>query len=62
MKTPQGSMSVKCFNYILYGHDMQFPELVILKDLAGDEYLLNMKKVTNFTDTPEKFTKKSEQL
>lgn len=58
VKTAQGDISVKCFNYILYGQDMQFPELVILKDLAGDEYLLNMKKVTNFTDTMDNFTKR----
>lgn len=56
VKTDNGNISVKCLNYILYGQDMQFPELVLLKDLAGDEYLLNMKKITHFSDSPERFS------
>lgn len=58
VSTESGDISVKCFNYILYGQDIQFPELVLLKDLSGAEYMLNMKKISNFADTSEKFTKR----
>ena len=58
VRTPQGVLSAKCFNYILYGNEMQFPEMVLIKDLSGDEYILNMKKMTNFQDSPENFIKR----
>ncbi|MBJ01019.1 MAG: hypothetical protein CME67_07280 [Halobacteriovoraceae bacterium] len=58
VKTEQGILSAKCFNYILYGKEMQFPEMLLLKDLKGDEYILNMKKMTNFQDTPENYIKR----
>lgn len=56
IRTDKGEIGVKCFNYILYGKDMQFPELVILKDLAGNEYMLNMKKISNFAEPYGDFT------
>lgn len=55
VKTPNGMIEVKCFNYILYGQEMQFPELVLLKDLNGDEHMLNMKKISSFSDSQERF-------
>jgi len=58
LKTENGIINAKCFNYILYGKEMQFPEMVLLKDLNGDEYILNMKKVTNFTDQADNFIKR----
>ena len=32
VKTEQGILSAKCFNYILYGKEMQFPEMILLSD------------------------------
>lgn len=58
VKTPNGKIEVQCFNYILYGQEMQFPELVLLKDLNGDEYMLNMRKISSFSDSQERFLKR----
>lgn len=55
VKTDNGTMSAKCFNYILFGQDMQFPELLVVKDLAGTEHLLTMRKISAFSDTSERF-------
>jgi len=58
IKTESGDIDLTFYNYILFNGQLEFPEIIYLKDLAGDMYEIKMKKIYSIKDTTESFNKR----
>lgn len=58
LTTAQGKIEVDCYNYILFGSKVEFPEIIYFKDLSGQMYELQMSKIYLIKDAPGAFNKR----
>lgn len=61
IKTSAGEVEVKCFNYVVFtkiNKTLKFPQLILLKDLQGNEYELKMEKLRAVNENLDKFLKR----
>ena len=61
IQTNGGNIEVKCFNYVVFtkiNKTLKFPQLILLKDLQGNEYELKMQKLRAVNENLDGFLKR----
>ncbi len=58
MTTELGEIELLLGKFVVYSAQLQFPEFIILKDLAGKVYKITASKLTMFSDTSESHSKR----
>lgn len=61
IETNMGTMEVRCFNYVVFttiSKTLKFPQLILLKDLQGNEFELKMQKLRATSDSLDVFLKR----
>jgi hypothetical protein len=64
VKTEQGEVEANLYNYLVYStinRKLKFPQLILLKDLQGNEYKLEMKKLRAYNENLDSFLKRLNQ-
>ena len=56
--TALGNIEILCGKFIKFRSDLIFPEYIIFKDLAGNEFEITMKKLRLIKDSPENHSKR----
>ena len=64
VQTEQGTVEANLYNYLVYStinRKLKFPQLILLKDLQGNEYKLEMKKLRAYNENLDAFLKRLNQ-